>query len=120
MGGRQAGKSYYCSPLKVNVFGIVDCCVVGGELHAYPYHVGMGKKGVDNVASLFMMYLKDKGWLNEEESGLELTIIMGNCGGQNKNNAVIRLALYLVEAGYFKKVTCLFYIAGHTKNVADR
>ena len=83
LGGRQAGKSYYCSPLKVNVFGIVDCGVVGGELHAYPYHAGMGKKGGNNVASLFMMYLKDKGWLNEEEPGLELTIIMDNCGGKS-------------------------------------
>ena len=55
------------------------------------------------MASLFMMYLKDKGWLNDDGTGLELTIIMDNCGGQNKNNAVIRLALYLVEAGYLKK-----------------
>ena len=120
LGGRQVGKSYYCSPLNVNVFGIVNCGVEGGKLHAYPYHAGMGKKGGDNVASLFMMYLKDKGWLNEEEPGLELTIIMDNCAGQNKNNAVIRLALYLVEAGYFKKVTCLFYISRHTQNVTDR
>ena len=72
------------------------------------------------MASLFMMYLKDKGWLNKEEPGLELTIIMDNWVGQNKNNAVIRLALYLVEAGYFKKVTFLFYISRHTQNVTAR
>jgi hypothetical protein len=44
---------------------------------------------------------------------------MDNCPGQNKNNHVIRLALFLVEAKYLKKVMCLFYIAGHTKNCAD-
>ena len=33
---------------------------------------------------------------------------------------VLCLALYLVEAGYFKKVNFIFYIVGHTKNAADR
>jgi hypothetical protein len=120
LGGCQAGDTYYFSPLNVNVFGIVDCGVEGGALHAYPYHEGMGRKGGDNVASLFMLYLEQKGWLQDGVTGQELTIIMDNCPGQNKNNHVIRLALYLVEAKYFKKVTCLFYIAGHTKNCADR
>ena len=45
---------------------------------------------------------------------------MDNCSGQNKNNMVLRLALFLVEAKYFKKVTFMFYIVGHTKNAADR
>jgi hypothetical protein len=121
LGGCQAGGTYYFSPLNSNVFGIVHCGVQGGTLHAYPYHEGMGRKGGDNVASLFMLYLEQKGWLQERVTGKELlTIIMDNCPGQNKNNHVIRLALYLVEAKYFKKVTCLFYIAGHTKNCADR
>ena len=40
---------------------------------------------------------------------------MENCSGQNKNNMVLRLALFLVEAKYFKKVTFMFYIVGHTK-----
>eukprot|EP00957_Ditylum_brightwellii_P042805 3240960-Ditylum_brightwellii.AAC.1 len=33
---------------------------------------------------------------------------------------VLRLALYLVEAGYFKQVSFVFYIVGHTKSAADR
>jgi hypothetical protein len=56
-GACQAGDTYYFSPLNGNVFGIVDCGVQGGALHAYPYHEGMGRKGGDNVASLFMLYL---------------------------------------------------------------
>jgi hypothetical protein len=84
--------------LNCNVLGIVDCGVPGGTLHAYPYHEGMGRYGGDNVASLFMLYLQQKGWLQEGVTGKELTIIMDNCPGQNKNNHVIRLALYLVEA----------------------
>ena len=32
---------------------------------------------------------------------------------------VLRLALFLVEAKYFEKVSFMFYILGHTKNAAD-
>ena len=33
---------------------------------------------------------------------------------------VLRLALYLVEAELFEKVSFVFYIVGHTKNTCDR
>jgi hypothetical protein len=45
---------------------------------------------------------------------------MDNCGGQNKNNVVLRLAPYLVEMGYFLKFEFAFYIRGHTNNTCDR
>jgi hypothetical protein len=45
---------------------------------------------------------------------------MDNCGGQNKNNHVLRLANILVEAGYFHEVNFVFYVVGHTKNICDR
>ena len=49
-----------------------------------------------------------------------LTVVCDNCTGQNKNNKVLQLAPYLVEAGYFEKVTFAFFVAGHTKNDADK
>eukprot|EP00536_Pseudo-nitzschia_multiseries_P016373 jgi/Psemu1/45970/gm1.45970_g len=67
-----------------------------------------------------VMLLKHKGWMKENEVGGELTVLMDNCGGQNKNNHVLRLANLLVEAGYFKKVNFMFYVVGHTKNCADQ
>jgi hypothetical protein len=39
-----------------------------------------------------------------------LKIIMDNCGGQNKNNHVIRLAAYIVEMKYFRNVEFAFYV----------
>jgi hypothetical protein len=45
---------------------------------------------------------------------------MDNCGGQNKNNAVLRLALYLIEIRYFLTVEFISYIHGRTKNACDR
>ena len=80
----------------------------------------MGKEGGNNVASCIITELRLRGLLSTDYPVKELTIIMDNCGGQNKNNYVLRLALFLVEAGFFEKVTFLFYIVGHTKNAADR
>eukprot|EP00536_Pseudo-nitzschia_multiseries_P009002 jgi/Psemu1/22091/gm1.22091_g len=109
------------SPLTVPILGLVACSLEGGSLDAFAYHEGIGGKGGDNVASIIIMLLKHKGgWLKEDEIDGELTVLMDNCGGQNKNNHVLRLANLLVEAGYFKKVNFMFYVVGHTKNCADR
>jgi hypothetical protein len=120
LGANQPGKTYYLSPLRVFVFGIVNCGLPGGTLDAYIYHEGEGMKGGNNVASMIMLFLEKQGWLSSETCGGQLTIIMDNCSGQNKNNTVLRLAVYLVKAGYFNSACCMFYIVGHTKNACDR
>lgn len=124
-GESQPGDTYYFTPLKVNVFGIVDCSVQGGALSAHVYTEGQGKKGGNNVASLLLKELSVvQGLIDIGNPPVdpikELNIIMDNCGGQNKNNMVLRLAAYLVEMKYFMKVNFIFYIVGHTKNACDR
>jgi hypothetical protein len=119
-GASQPGDTYYFSPLKINVFGIVDCSIFGGKLSAHVYNEGVGKKGGNNVASLLVNEFKRLDILKANETGKELTIVMDNCAGQNKNRMVLRLAPYLVETGYFEKVNFIFYIVGHTKNACDR
>jgi hypothetical protein len=47
-------------------------------------------------------------------------IIFDNCSGQNKNNTVLKLAMWLKEMHYFKRVNFVFLIVGHTKNACDR
>eukprot|EP00536_Pseudo-nitzschia_multiseries_P012467 jgi/Psemu1/208777/e_gw1.478.21.1 len=121
LGATQPGDTYYMLPLTVPILGLVDCSLEGGSLDAFAYHKGIGgKKGGDNIASIIIMLLKHKGWLKEDEKGGKLTVLMDNCGGQNKKNHVLRLSNLLVEAGYFKKVNFMFYVVGHTKNCADR
>ena len=71
------------------------------------------------MASVLMLHLKKQGWLQKGNPGKELNVVMDNCGGQNKNNHVIRLALPLVELGYFKSVNFIFHMVGHTKNMCD-
>ena len=72
------------------------------------------------MSSMLMLFLSRKGWLKSGDPGRELNVIMDNCSGQNKNNAVLRLASLLVQLGFFKKVNFIFYIVGHTKNMCDR
>ena len=72
------------------------------------------------MASLLVKEMRRLKIMVEGETGKELTFIMDNCSGQNKNRMVLRLATYLVEANYFEKVSFVFYIVGHTKNACDR
>ena len=88
-------------------------------MHAHVYHEGIGKKGANNVASLVMKTLIDLGMMQEDQIGEELVVVFDDCSGQNKNNTMLKLVNYLAEMGYFKKVTFLFLIVGHTKNAAN-
>ena len=118
-GSEQPGETYYYSPLNVFLLGIVDVSN-NDHLHAFTYTEGEGKKGGNNVASLIYKFLQSQGWVRDDEIGGNLSIFMDNCSGQNKNRMVLRLALYLVERGFFKTVRFEFFIRGHTKNPADR
>jgi hypothetical protein len=44
-GSSQLGSTYYFSLLKIDVFGVVDCCIFGGALSAHVYEEGKGEKG---------------------------------------------------------------------------
>jgi hypothetical protein len=122
----QPGITYYYSPLSVYNLGIVDHAhryndgQLSEHLHCHVYHEGVGKKGANNVASLIMKMLRELQLLREDAVGGELNIIFDNCSGQNKNNTVLKLALWLMAMGYFKSVQFIFLVVGHTKNAADR
>eukprot|EP00536_Pseudo-nitzschia_multiseries_P007669 jgi/Psemu1/196121/e_gw1.182.41.1 len=112
----QPGDTYYMMPLTVAILGLANCLLEGSSLDVFAYHKGIGGKGGDNVASIIITLLKHKGWVKEDEIGDKLTVLMDNCGGQNKNNHVLCLANLLVEVGYFKKVNFTFCVVCHTKN----
>lgn len=120
-GMTQPGETYYFSPLTVNCFGTADAGREFPHMHAYTYHEGEGKKGGNNVASLLFKDLHDRGWVNKNKGARgELTVIMDNCGGQNKNKFVLRMLAFLTEAGFYANVNACFLVAGHTKNICDR
>jgi hypothetical protein len=108
-------------PLTVNCFGAVDCSNEKDHLYAYVYHEGEGKCGGNNVASLVLETLREKGFLDANNPpSKKLTFVFKNCSGQNKNGMVLKLVVYLVEMAYFEEVEFMFLIVGHTNNDADR
>ncbi len=79
--------------------------------------------GVDNSGggeSLIVKTLHQLNLLQDDSVGGELNIIFDNCSGQNKNNTVLMLAMWLKAMGYFASVNFIFLIVGHTKNATDR
>ena len=121
----QPGPVYYFSPLSVYACSVVDHGhlyddgTVGEHLHAPVYHEGVAKKGANDVASLLVKTLKLKNILRKGEPGGKLVVVFDNCTGQNKNNCVLMLMLYLAETEYFEHVEFVFLVVGHTKNSAD-
>jgi hypothetical protein len=117
-GDEQPGETYSYSPLSVFCFGTIDCSTSPEKMHALVYREGEGKKYGNYVSSLILFLLREKGIL--QKGGNELSIVMDNCTSQNNNKMVLRLALLLVELGYFKKVSFVFLVRGHIKNICDR
>jgi hypothetical protein len=91
------------------VFGFVDNSRPNGssELAAYVWHEFEGARGMNVIGSCLLHDFRNRGFLRGEKRN-ELIIIADNCGGKNKNKAVIRFCLWLVEAGLFKTVRLLF------------
>ena len=120
-GNQQPGVTYYLSQLVIPCFGLADVGKTGAQkLKAYIYHEGQAAKGGNVVASLLFKYLTEQFFDKDKGPRKEITIIMDNCAGQNKNRMVLRLIILLVELGYYKRVNCLFLVVGHTKNACDR
>eukprot|EP00977_Amphora_coffeiformis_P007840 scaffold1724_cov158-Amphora_coffeaeformis.AAC.6 len=121
LGHSQPGETYYFSPLTVCCFGTADTATDKPQMRAYVYSEGDGKKGGNNVASLLFKDLHDRGWVDKEKGPREeLTVVMDNCAGQNKNKMVLRMLALVTELGIYKRVNVAFLVAGHTKNICDR
>ncbi|ETO59574.1 hypothetical protein F444_22096 [Phytophthora nicotianae P1976] len=50
----------------------------------------------------------------------KLTFYADNCGGQNKNNFVVRMLLALAHTSLLDEINLKFFVEGHTKNAVDR
>ena len=121
----QPGATYYYSPLNEYCFGVVDASERPSKLYGHVYLEDLGKKGGDNVASMLWKQLKILGLIPDDNSrpataAKEINLLMDNCGGQNKNNMVLRMLLFLVKLGVCKVARAIFLVRGHTKNDCDR
>ena len=95
----QPGEKYYYSEAIGNVFGIVDSSGNDGNEHlltAYFYMEGDAKKGGNNVASMLIDYLHQKGLTDSNNTVKTINFVFDNCAGQNKNKMVLQVLLYIV------------------------
>ena len=92
---------------------------VGVHLHTHVYYKLFVKKGANNVMSLAVNTLKDRNDVLQNDIRGELNLVFNTCTGQNKNNNVQILLVYLAEVIDFRMITFVFLIVGHTKNSAD-
>ena len=60
----QPGAVYCFVPLNIYCLGIVDYNSIKDHLHAYMYSKAEGERGGNEVATLIIKYLSDKGYLN--------------------------------------------------------
>lgn len=104
---------YFLSLIAISVFGIHDAHLQ--EQTNYIYSERKGKKGPNEVISMLNRHLHSR-----TPSSRTLTVFADNCGGQNKNNFVLKYLLVLAHAGIFKEVNYFFFVKGHTKNGCDR
>jgi hypothetical protein len=134
-GAEQPGDAYYMSPLTIKCFGLVDPNGISSttadknahiiewrhKLHAYVYAKGIAGCGGNNVASPLTKDLHDAGLLDPTKGpGGHFIAPFGNCSSQNKNNYVLKiLCAWLIEKGFFTKVSVVFLVKGHTKNPCD-
>lgn len=104
---------YFLSLISVSMFGIHD--EHQKKQTNFLYSERKGKKGPNEVISMLDRYVDTR-----EPSSRTLSVFADNCGGQNKNNFVLKYLVALAHTGLFKEINYNFFIKGHTKNSCDR
>jgi len=121
-------KFYFSSLLQAGIFGVAD--EGRGTQTNYVLRDGYFRKGANVVSSLLLANLdfignhyKARG-RGKCEIDL-LTLYADNCKGQNKNNCVLHLLLWVLARGnagslHVKEIRLNFFFKGHSKFSADR
>ena len=73
------------------------------------YPEGVANRGPDEVCSLLWMITQEM-----SDTIQELHISSDACGGQNRNNTLVRLLLALVSLRHFHKIHQYFPVRGHS------
>lgn len=108
--------TYYLRQLTVNVFGVHN--LTTRKCTIFIYHDGEVGKGANDVCRPTMLdwYIKNK--IDKEVKNLYL--FGDNCAGQNKNNTMVRMMMYLCEIKTFNNVKLIFPVRGHSFMPNDR
>ncbi|ETI48412.1 hypothetical protein F443_07559 [Phytophthora nicotianae P1569] len=104
---------YFLSLRSVNMFGIYYANEA--MQYNYVYDETVAGKGTDEVNSMLYHFINR---IILPAGFRRLTIYADNCGGQNKNNYVVRMLL--AHMSDLEVIKLKFFVKGHTKNAVDR
>ena len=121
-GNRRPGADYYLSNLSIYMFVLSN--FINGKNHVYLYDERAMGKNADALCTLpFIYHMRmheearvAKRLLSEPDT---LYIIMDNCVGQNKSQAVLMFMLFLSQL-FYKRVVCHYLVSGHSHMCPDR
>ncbi|KAI4468070.1 dna-directed rna polymerases i ii and iii subunit rpabc2 [Holotrichia oblita] len=105
---------FYLRQLTVSVFCIHN--IKTDEVVYFIHHEGNAKKGPNEVCSYIYRYIQQ--YIPNHVK--ELHLFCDNCPGQNKNNTVSRMCLFLKDSGRFDSIDQYFPIRGHSFLPCDR
>ena len=114
--------TYYLSP--ANIYSLVIHDDSNNICSVYTWTEFEGERGMKNISSCLLCWINDKGYYSpphgKNNKTPEITILVENGCGQNKNNLTIRFLNMIKEGVIFGTATFNFYIKGHTTNDCDR
>ncbi|CAG9784775.1 unnamed protein product [Diatraea saccharalis] len=104
---------FYLRKLWLYVFCVHD--LKSNTANFYTYHEGEAKRGPDEVCSLLWKTIQ-----NIDPAVKVLHVFSDACGGQNRNNTLVRFFLILIYLGRFEKIHQYFPVRGHSFLQCDR
>ncbi|XP_063219220.1 uncharacterized protein LOC134529249 [Bacillus rossius redtenbacheri] len=105
---------FYYRQLSVFPFAIHN--LKTDEASLFLYHEGQANKGPNETCSFLHKYISD----NVPPCVKELHLYSDACGGQNKNNCMVRFLLSLTDTNIFDIIIHRFPIRGHSYLACDR
>lgn len=106
---------YYKSKLSVFNFTVYD--VASKEAHCFVWSELDGNRGVNEIGSCILKYIVNK--YDSENHKLPLIMFSDNCAGQQKNQFIAALLIFLTQRLKIPTISLNFLVVGHTQNEND-
>ena len=119
--GEQPRPTYYLSP--ANIYGLVINDASKNTCSVFTQNKFEGRKGLNNISSYLLHCINEKGYYSQSygknHKMTEITSLVDNYGGKNKNNVIIHCLNMIIEGVLFGTAIFHIYIKGHTNNDFD-
>eukprot|EP00644_Phytophthora_capsici_P007881 jgi/Phyca11/51087/gw1.63.150.1 len=109
---------YFLNLLNISVFGIHN--QPDNKQWNYVYSERKAGKGSNEVISMLDWFARSQNIYGNCIGDKSWSLYADNCGGQNKNNFMVKYLLFLTHSKAVKSISFNFLIKGHTKNNCDR